>query len=156
MSKSIVDLKEDQVVTGDRVAKEYRDRYANFSKGAHFQLGGQDGAIYTQQKTAFSSPGLNPDKNKVLDENIRNMRASHFDVGKCPSRPRLLSLQASPRTPTCTRPPTRCSSRKAASVPSPWTRTCSGANTGSSGSAPRPSTQLTRSRFVNVAIKLLV
>jgi len=33
----------DNTVIGERISKEYRDRYANFSKGAHFTLGGQDG-----------------------------------------------------------------------------------------------------------------
>ena len=28
-------------VVAERVSKEYRDRYANFSKGAHFTFGGQ-------------------------------------------------------------------------------------------------------------------
>ena len=28
-------------LTGERLGKEYRDRYANFSKGAHFVFGSQ-------------------------------------------------------------------------------------------------------------------
>ena len=28
-------------LTGERLGKEYRDRYANFSKNAHFVFGGQ-------------------------------------------------------------------------------------------------------------------
>ena len=31
----------DNTVTGERISKDYRDRYANFSKGAHFSFGGQ-------------------------------------------------------------------------------------------------------------------
>lgn len=31
----------DNTVTGEKISKDYRDRYANFSKGAHFSFGGQ-------------------------------------------------------------------------------------------------------------------
>ena len=31
----------DNTVDGERISKDYRDRYANFSKGAHFSFGGQ-------------------------------------------------------------------------------------------------------------------
>ena len=31
----------DQTVAGEKISKEYRDRYANFSKGAHFVFGTQ-------------------------------------------------------------------------------------------------------------------
>ena len=43
----------ENTVIGERISKEYRDRYANFSKGAHFSLGGQDGNRMTQTATAF-------------------------------------------------------------------------------------------------------
>ena len=32
---------QDNTITGERISKEYRDRYANFSKGAHFSFGKQ-------------------------------------------------------------------------------------------------------------------
>ena len=31
----------DNTVNGEKISKDYRDRYANFSKGAHFTFGGQ-------------------------------------------------------------------------------------------------------------------
>ena len=34
-----VPLDSQNSVKGDRISKEYRDRYANFSKSAHFEFG---------------------------------------------------------------------------------------------------------------------
>lgn len=41
-------------LTGERLGKEYRDRYANFSKGAHFVFGSQGKKNY-QVKYFLSS-----------------------------------------------------------------------------------------------------
>mmetsp|Transcript_26186 Transcript_26186/g.32738 ORF Transcript_26186/g.32738 Transcript_26186/m.32738 type:complete len:140 (-) Transcript_26186:1510-1929(-) len=68
-------------ITGDTISKQYLDRYANFSKAAHFTLGGQDGSKTSQTKNFFSSKPVDRSGTKVLAENIRNMRGSHFSVG---------------------------------------------------------------------------
>ena len=40
-------------VTGEKISKDYRDRYANFSKGAHFKLGGQGKSLSLQSHSAI-------------------------------------------------------------------------------------------------------
>ena len=34
-------IPKDNTVEGEQISKQYRDRYANFSKKAHFSFGGQ-------------------------------------------------------------------------------------------------------------------
>ena len=40
-------------VKGDRISKEYRDRYANFSKAAHFEFGNQNGNSHSATTSQF-------------------------------------------------------------------------------------------------------
>jgi len=67
-------------LVGERLGKEYRDRYARFSMGKHFEYGTQDGAKMTSQKTAFSPPRVGPHNKDTLNANIRSMRGSHFSI----------------------------------------------------------------------------
>lgn len=45
MSGTGTGMPKQNAVFGERISKEYRDRYANFSKGAHFSFGGQGNPI---------------------------------------------------------------------------------------------------------------
>lgn len=42
----------DNTVEGENISKDYRDRYANFSKGAHFSFGGQGKNIKDFEKSS--------------------------------------------------------------------------------------------------------
>ena len=69
-------------VKGDRISKEYRDRYANFSKSAHFEFGNQNGNIHSATTSQFYPRPINAINKKEMAQNIENMRGSHFSVGK--------------------------------------------------------------------------
>jgi len=45
----------DNTVEGENISKDYRDRYANFSKGAHFSFGGQGKNIKNYEKLHHST-----------------------------------------------------------------------------------------------------
>lgn len=62
----------------------------NYSKTAHFQLGGQAGNKISTQKNTFTQ--MNPaetyrDKILHLKGNVQNMRANHFDIGMAKKEP---------------------------------------------------------------------
>ena len=69
-------------VKGDRISKEYRDRYANFSKSAHFEFGKQDDNKHSATTNQFYPRQVNVVNKKEMAQNIENMRGSHFSVGK--------------------------------------------------------------------------
>ena len=84
---------------GETISKQFLDRYAQFSKAAHFQLGGtgkamkvivlflhfvtqSDGSKTSATKALFTNKPIDNSNKGVTAANCEFSRNSHFSVGK--------------------------------------------------------------------------